>query len=591
MNTVQEALSYINPVVCTYDEWVRIGMAVKAAGGTLENWEAWSARDAERYSPEVCKRKWDSFKGHGVTAGTLWYMAMRGGWRPPERVTVVLTERVRETVEPTPLPTEAYASTAQWIGMLYDEDELVRLVEDRGNGPAGRGRFETAQWWKDSFEGGMAPPQYIGINPCKDETGSDKGVSAYRYMLVECDEIPIEQQWTVIQEAMGVMPIVSVVFSGGKSLHTLVYVDAQTPQEYREAAEAVYGWFQERGMPVDTACKNPGRLSRVGGAYRGDVEQRVLFVAPYHSMNKLNPTLLKLKVLPILLRDLFKTPPVQRDWCIRGLVRRNTLVCVSGRAKAGKSFVCIAMAAAWSTGGVMFGLQFVKNRVLHVDLELHTDTIHARYQNIIAGMGGDPDLIHILPMRRQSPNLDEMIHELGLVIPMINPDVVIIDPVYRLAELDEIDAKQVSKFLRDIATIAHNHRVTLVYTHHHRKGNLSDTAAIDRTSGSGAWGRMPDAMVDLTVLGNYLMGTAVKVEFVAREVPPLAPKYLYFHDGIFDEIECPQLEDKQDGKDRKNKKSVYEPHTSIVIDTRSINSGADDTADSLGYNENDVFNY
>jgi hypothetical protein len=63
-----------------YDEWFRIGMAVKAAGGGFSLWDEWSAR-GEKYVAAEMVAKWNSFRAEGgVGEGTLAQIAEANGW-------------------------------------------------------------------------------------------------------------------------------------------------------------------------------------------------------------------------------------------------------------------------------------------------------------------------------------------------------------------------------------------------------------------------------------------------------------------------------------------------------------------------------
>ncbi len=83
---IQTALDHISPDV-PYDNWLRIGMALhhwdQQAGFAI--WDAWSAR-GKKYVDGEPPLKWDGFKsGGGVTLGTLFDMAKKAGWSPPEK--------------------------------------------------------------------------------------------------------------------------------------------------------------------------------------------------------------------------------------------------------------------------------------------------------------------------------------------------------------------------------------------------------------------------------------------------------------------------------------------------------------------------
>ena len=83
MSDIKSALKSINVSTLTYQEWVNVGMAIKAEGLPCSIWDEWSRGD-KRYKAGECERKWGSFQGsmNPVTAATIFQMARENGWRP-----------------------------------------------------------------------------------------------------------------------------------------------------------------------------------------------------------------------------------------------------------------------------------------------------------------------------------------------------------------------------------------------------------------------------------------------------------------------------------------------------------------------------
>lgn len=76
---VQYMLSFLDPDM-SYDEWLKVGMALHAEGYGLGVWDAWSAK-GKKYSTGECQRKWKGFDGSGsVSIGTLIYIAKQAGY-------------------------------------------------------------------------------------------------------------------------------------------------------------------------------------------------------------------------------------------------------------------------------------------------------------------------------------------------------------------------------------------------------------------------------------------------------------------------------------------------------------------------------
>lgn len=65
-----------------YDSWLAVGMALHSVDpGFLSNWVEWS-RGCSTFNEEECLAKWSSFKGRGVTIGTLYFFAEQDGYIP-----------------------------------------------------------------------------------------------------------------------------------------------------------------------------------------------------------------------------------------------------------------------------------------------------------------------------------------------------------------------------------------------------------------------------------------------------------------------------------------------------------------------------
>jgi hypothetical protein len=74
--TVEELVYAINPLYADiYDDWIRVGMALKDWDeGLLGVWDEWS-RNSSKYKPGECAYRWSSFNGTGVTFRTIYYYA------------------------------------------------------------------------------------------------------------------------------------------------------------------------------------------------------------------------------------------------------------------------------------------------------------------------------------------------------------------------------------------------------------------------------------------------------------------------------------------------------------------------------------
>jgi hypothetical protein len=106
---------------------------------------------------------------------------------------------------------------------------------------------------------------------------SEESVSAWRYAVLECDCQPAAP-WLRILVQMP-LPIVSIVSSGGKSLHALVRVEAANKTRWDQI-------IRERLLPrvvplgADPQALTAVRLTRLPGCYRGERLQALLYLDP-----------------------------------------------------------------------------------------------------------------------------------------------------------------------------------------------------------------------------------------------------------------------------------------------------------------------
>jgi hypothetical protein len=74
---LERALTYLS--ADKYEEWIEVGMALKAAGIPIEIWERWSAQ-SNKYKPGQCAYKWATFNGNSKTLGSIFYFAKQRGF-------------------------------------------------------------------------------------------------------------------------------------------------------------------------------------------------------------------------------------------------------------------------------------------------------------------------------------------------------------------------------------------------------------------------------------------------------------------------------------------------------------------------------
>lgn len=535
---VYEALRYIDPD--DYDDWLKVGMALKHEGCSLQDWEEWSSSSG-KYQAGVCAEKWKSFReqntGAPVTAGTIIQMAKdRGmsittsdsfGWDDPveeisKNYNIVDKAYVKE--EMVPEPQRGYKSVddlCAYLSELFERDEYVgycdkltfekdRWVPKHGvkSRTAGElidllksGGFEAASITEESEGGAM-----IRFNPLDGTGESDANVTKFRYCLVESDKDSIEKQYG-LYKAMN-LPIRVLVNSGNKSLHAIVRVDAESAQQYRDRVNKIYEFCKRSGLQVDEQDKNASRYSRMPGIIRNGKRQYTVAMNIGAKSYKEWVDWLETENdnLPddISLDSVWNNMPPVKEELIENVLRVGHKMLVSGPSKAGKSYLLIELAICIAEGLEWLGNRCKQGKVVYLNMELDQAECYQRFKQIYDKLGIEPNNIRNIriwnlrgfatPMDKLAPLLINRFKEKNYLA-------VIVDPIYKVITGDENSATEMSKFCSYFDRCSEALGTAMIYCHHHSKGAGSKYSnAMDRASGSGVFARDPDAILDMTEL-------------------------------------------------------------------------------------------
>ena len=179
-----------------------------------------------------------------------------------------------------PLEDPAFDALPILAGLFYG-DELVNICLEHGVGIT-----KTRDAWMANVRDDGAPSGSIGCmfrpnpvtgTPTGDKGGwTDKDITAHRFAVVESDLLPLVLQLSVIARLP--LPVAAIIFSGGKSYHALIRVDAVDTVEYRRDVGRMLALLRPLGF--DQSTGNPSRMSRLPGAMRGEHMQKLLYLNP-----------------------------------------------------------------------------------------------------------------------------------------------------------------------------------------------------------------------------------------------------------------------------------------------------------------------
>lgn len=587
---LRELLEYIDPAQCSYEEWLNVGLALHQEGYPMFIWEEWSADDGERFHEGECAAKWESFgryTGKLVTGATITQMAKENGWTSkrklesnealsfdsmvlattPEQYQVVDKNWIEESdvTIPKSYPLEQRKrDILTYLTTLFEPEEYVGYVVNTFALPDGKqsptmGNYSrTVQQIIDGINGTTQLENVFGsfnkemgawirFNPIDGKGVKNDNVTAFRYMLLESDNMSLGKQKAILEQLE--LPIAAMVFSGGKSIHAIVKVDAYSYEEYRKRVDFIYSITQKNGFKPDKKNRNPSRLSRMPGVMRDGKPQFLMatnigkenykeweeWIA---SVNDDLPEPEELDALWDNMPDL--APPL-----IEGILREGHKMLIAGPSKAGKSFALIQLCISIAEGKPWFGFDCTQGKVLYVNLELDRASCLHRFKDVYEALEQQPTNIgniSIWNLRGKSLPMDQLAPKLIRRAQKRNYKAIIIDPIYKVITGDENSADQMANFCNQFDKVCTELKCAVIYCHHHSKGSQTGKRSMDRASGSGVFARDPDALLDLLELELENMNedklqdapidtnqcTAWRMEGTLREYPKFKPVDLWF---------------------------------------------------------------
>lgn len=537
-----ELLDYIDPSALDYQEWANVGMALKEEGYSCTVWDDWSRKDSARYHEGECEKKWRTFgnyAGTRVTGGTIYQMAKENGWLPHTKEDraldwddqiggdndyVIVDKAYIENQDINePENFDPVNEITTYLETLFSPDENVGYVTESWQNEKGKwlptkGSYDRTageliqQLNKCKGDIGSVLGDYnpeagawIRFNPLNGKGVKNENVTEYRYALVESDNMDLEKQNAILRELE--LPIAILVYSGKKSIHAIVKVDAADFHEYQKRVDYLYNICLKNGMNIDRQNKNPSRLSRLPGVMRNGHKQFIIdkdigkssweeWVEWIEAANDNLPEPESMAAVWDNLPEL--SPPL-----IDNVLRQGHKMLLAGPSKAGKSYALIELCISIAEGADWFGFKCAQGRVMYVNLELDRASCLHRFKDVYTALHMQPkalENIDIWNLRGNSIPMDKLAPKLIRRASKKDYIVIVIDPIYKIITGDENSADQMSYFCNQFDKVCTELGCAVIYCHHHSKGAQGGKRSMDRASGSGVFARDPDALLDLIEL-------------------------------------------------------------------------------------------
>ena len=530
-NNDHNAALYALSPDCTRDEWVKIAMAYKAAGGDFNTFDAWSREAPARYDARNCMQTWNGIQpSGGITAATLYSLAKSAGYdcRP-------MPASPAKTQQAEPATVAAVYEYCDKSGRLralnirYEPKDFRPRYANVEN-PDASAYDDPVQWSRRKPEGFFMPLYH------EDQIARRPGETVYfTEGEKDADNLARLGYLTSCHKSGG-----GVIRSGHGLLNgrqAVIIADADEPgAKYAEEAREN---LTAEGVSV-AVITPPGRFKDYSEWEEAqDSAETWDEVKARFEMWGIPK---KEKDTCETLADVWDNPPPRSPELITGLLRQGHKMIVSGTSKAGKSFALLQLAAALAEGrDWLQTFSCKKSTVLYLNLEIDRASMIHRAQRVYEALAWTPrglDNFIFDHLRGRTDKIEVMAEDIIAKAKRHNAQAVFIDPVYKCGLEDENSAGDIAQFCRILDRIATETGAAVIYCHHFSKGAQDGKSAIDRASGSGVFARDADAILTLTELQEQ---GGFRLDCILREFK--SPKPMSFRFEYPLHILAPELDE------------------------------------------------
>ncbi len=395
MSESDRALSALNTLDagCNREQWVRLGMAAKAAGLSLDDFTAWSSHGANYAGERDCADAWRSFDDGPVQAGTLYHMALSAGWQDSTSQPRQRAASAQKTPPPTPHPRQrekvAQRASAEPLALweqCHPADAVHAYIVTKQGVPDGlrvvppgnsltiagqcvtgwlvvparsltTGELRTLQ---------LIPPPGQGKKLNMPEASFDDGLfmvgdaaKSARLFVVE----GIGQAWAcwkatgcaaVVCFGAGRMATVAKCLRDTYATLSLVLVPDRGKEHQADAiARAVHGEW------VELPPNKPANYD--ANDYAAEHGSEALAV----QLSRSSTPALRYKLRTAA--ELVDTPPLR--WLVRGVLPTEGIAAMFGVSASGKSFLALDLGSAIAYGAAWFNCKVTQAPVVYLALE------------------------------------------------------------------------------------------------------------------------------------------------------------------------------------------------------------------------------
>jgi len=222
-------------------------------------------------------------------------------------------------------------------------------------------------------------------------------------------------------------------------------------------------------------------------------------------------------------QNLMEDPPLKPNYLLGDMIPIGSLNLLSAIPGAGKSWLCLQLAACLSVGHEFLIWKTRACNVGYIGFEIPDFTAYERLQTIQQVIPYDPHRIHLL-VPPLAPQIDlanpKHIEELTDYCKTLELDFLFLDPLKRFHTLDENSTQDMGHLIDILDTLRKETKTAIFLSHHEStKGDQKARADVDAARGSSVLASHPTLIMRMVPKSKYIQVRVAKTTFGEQPKP------------------------------------------------------------------------
>lgn len=213
--------------------------------------------------------------------------------------------------------------------------------------------------------------------------------------------------------------------------------------------------------------------------------------------------------------------PQKESYWGEGLVDPQSIIIIGGGSKIGKTIFALNLGLRLAQGRPFLDFPITSpTKVLLIQQEVRDASIQKRLKIMLTGITVPPDNFYYKGMCALKIDTPEGVATLRKWVSDIKPQVLILDPLYKLHNRDENSSREMLLVIDEIDRLRRDYGLAVIIVHHHTK-QAKKQAGARQLRGSSVLFDYGDSYLSLSPIGKNRGAVWLNFELRNAESPPL----------------------------------------------------------------------